>query len=99
MLPRLADGAYDLVFVDADPAQVGGHVEQALRLLRPGGLLLVNTVLAGGRVSDPAQRDPVTTAAREALRRVRDDDQLISTLLSVGGGVLAAVRDGESRPR
>ena len=99
VLPRLADAAYDLVFVDADPAQVGGHVEQALRLLRPGGLLLVNTVLAGGRVSDPAQRDPVTTAAREALRRVRDDDQLISTLLSVGGGVLAAVRDGESRPR
>lgn len=92
VLPRLADGAYDLVLLDAEPTQNELYVVQALRLLRPGGMLAVNDALWHGRVADPAQRDVATTAVREAGKRVRDDDRLLPAMLAVGGGLLVAVR-------
>jgi predicted O-methyltransferase YrrM len=90
VLPRLADGAYDLVFIDAEPHQCEAYVEQGLRLLRAGGVLAVNAALWHGRVADPAQRDASTTSMREAARRLRDDDRLMTALLPVGGGLLVA---------
>jgi len=92
VLPRLADGAYDLVVADGDPLELVEHVEQALRLLRPGGVLVVPHALVGDRVPDPARRDEVTTALREVARRVRDDDRVVPVLLPTGDGVLLAAR-------
>lgn len=90
VLPRLTDGAYDLVLADGDPLELSEHVTQALRLLRPGGALVIPRALADDRVPDPARRDPVTTALREAARAVRDDDRLASVMLGAGDGVLVA---------
>lgn len=90
VLPRLADGAYDLVLIDAEPQQCEAYVEQGLRLLRPGGVLAVNSALWHGRVADPAQRDAATTSMREAAKRLRDDDRMMAALLPVGGGLLVA---------
>jgi predicted O-methyltransferase YrrM len=94
VLPRLADGAYDLVFVDADPAEYAAYLDAAGGVLRPGGVLAVHGVLAGGRVADLAARDPETLATRELVRAVRDSDDWIPALLPTGGGLLAAVRAG-----
>ncbi len=91
VLPRLTDGAYDLVLVDADKQGVDAYVDQALRLLRPGGLLAVDNALWHDRVADPAQRDEQTTAIRELGKRVRDDERLVPALLPVGDGLLVAV--------
>lgn len=90
VLPRLTDGAYDLVLADADPLDLGAHIPQALRLLRPGGVLAIAHALGGDRVPDPARRDEVTTALREAARLVRDDDRLVPALLPSGDGLLLA---------
>jgi predicted O-methyltransferase YrrM len=99
VLPRLADASYDLVLVDAEPALSERYVEQSLRLLRPGGVLVVNQALWHGRVADPAQRDAVTTAMREASKWVRDDTPLVPALLPVGGGLLLAARPAtEAQP-
>src|SRR3954447_8511043 len=65
VLPRLSDGVYDLVFVDGDPEDYASAVADAHRLLRPGGVLVVGGALAGGRIADPAARDPQTVAVRE----------------------------------
>lgn len=92
VLPRLTDGAYDLVLVDADKQDVGAYVEQALRLLRAGGVLAVDNSLWHDKVADPAQRDETTTAIRELGKRVRGDDSLISALLPCGDGLLVAVK-------
>ena len=91
VLPRLTDSAYDLVFVDGDKAEYGAYLEAAIRLLRPGGVLAVDSALWHGRVADPAQRDGVTTVIRELGKRVRDDDRLIPALLPSGDGLLVAV--------
>lgn len=91
VLPRLSDHAYDLVFIDADMAEVAGYVGQALRLLRPGGVLLVHSALWQDRIANPARRDPITTGMRETLRALRDDHQIPTTLIPLGDGLLIAV--------
>ncbi|WP_146845665.1 O-methyltransferase [Cellulomonas terrae] len=92
VVPRLTDGGYDLVFVDADKESYRGYVEQAVRLLRPGGVLVVDNALWHDRVADPARRDETTTTIREVGRIVRADDRLLPSLLPVGDGLLVAVK-------
>lgn len=92
VLPRLADGAYDLVLVDGDPAEAIDYVEQAVRMLRPGGLVLVPGALWRDRVADPARRDEATVAMRELAKAIRSDERLASALLPSGDGLLVAVK-------
>lgn len=92
VLPRLTDAAYDLVFCDADKKEYAGYFEQALRLLKPGGLVVFDNALWHDRVADPTQRDEDTTAIRELGRSVRDDERLVSAMIPCGDGLLAAVR-------
>lgn len=91
VLPRLTDSAYDLVLVDADKQDSSAYLEQALRLLRPGGVLAVDNALWHDKVADPAQRDETTTAIRELGRTVRDHEGLLPALLPCGDGLLVAV--------
>jgi predicted O-methyltransferase YrrM len=92
VLPRLADGAYDLIFVDADVTEYSASVDAALRLLRPGGVLAVNGALAGGRIGDPAARDLETVTIREVVKAVRESEDWVPALLPAGDGLLAAVK-------
>ncbi len=92
VLPRLTDGAYDLVFCDADKHEYPDYLTAALRLLRPGGVVAFDNALWGGRVADPACTDAETVAIREVCERVRQDEGLIPLLLQVGDGLLAAVK-------
>lgn len=92
VLPRLTDGAYDMVFVDADKQEYLAYLEQALRLLHPGGIVAFDNALWHHKVADPAQRDADTLAIRNLLTAVRDDERLMPTLLPVGDGLLAAIR-------
>jgi predicted O-methyltransferase YrrM len=90
VLPRLTDGHYDLVFADGDKQEYPEYLAEALRLLRPGGVVAFDNALWHDRVADPAQRDPDTIAIRELGRVVRDDDALVPVLLPVGDGLLLA---------
>ncbi len=90
VLPRLTDGHYDLVLCDAAKSEYAEYLREALRLLRPGGLVAMDNVLWHGAVADPAQRDPDTVALRELGRAVREDETLVPVLLPVGDGLLVA---------
>ncbi|GAA2505074.1 O-methyltransferase [Winogradskya humida] len=92
VLPRLADGVYDLVFVDADATEFGACAEAALRLLRTGGVLIVNGALAGGRIADPAARDVDTITIRETVKAVRESEDWTPALIPAGSGMLVAVK-------
>ena len=92
VLPRLADGAYDLVFCDGDKNEYLDYYEQGMRLLRPGGVLAFDNALWHDRVADPAQRDATTVAIRELGKAVREDERLVPVMLPVGDGLLAAVK-------
>ncbi|TDC58879.1 O-methyltransferase [Actinomadura sp. GC306] len=94
VLPRLTDGAYDLVFCDAQKREYPEYLTDALRLLRPGGVVAFDNALWHDRVADPNRRDPDTEAIREVHRMVRDDERLVPMLLPVGDGLLCAVKSG-----
>ena len=94
VLPRLADGAYDLVFCDADRQELDGYLEGALRMLRPGGIVLVNAVLPGSTPTERMPTDAEATAAAELRERVRADENLVPLLLPISNGLLAAAKQG-----
>ena len=92
VLPRLTDGAYDLVFCDGDPREFTDYLNEAHRLLRPGGVVVFDHALRGGKVADPAQRDPETVGLRELGRVLREDERFLPLLLPVGDGLLIGRR-------
>lgn len=97
VLPRLTDGGYDLVFVDADKREYTAYFEQAMRLLRDGGVVVFDNALWHDQVADPAQRDADTAAVRELLTAVRDDERLVPALVKAGDGLLVATKANYAR--
>ncbi|WP_424215415.1 O-methyltransferase [Streptomyces sp. BI20] len=92
VLPRLADGGYDLVFCDGDPTESLDYLGESLRLLRPGGLVCFEGVFSDGRTVDSAAQPVEVLRVRELLRTVRESPALEAALLPVGDGLLCAVR-------
>ena len=94
VLPRLTDGHYDLVFCDGDKAEYGAYLNEALRLLRPGGVVAFDNALWHDRVADPAQRDEETVAIREPRPRDRGERRAwCRCCCPVGDGLLAAKKE------
>jgi predicted O-methyltransferase YrrM len=96
VLPRLTDGHYDMVFCDGDKVEYAAYLKEALRLLRPGGIVAFDNALWHDRVADPAQRDEETTVIRELGREIATNDSLVSVLLPVGDGLLVAKKEWAS---
>jgi predicted O-methyltransferase YrrM len=90
VLPRLADGGYDLMHVDGPPREAADYLAEALRLLRPSGIVVFANAFWHGRVGDQHARDPETVAVRALHVAVREEPRLTPVLLPVGGGLLAA---------
>jgi predicted O-methyltransferase YrrM len=93
VLTRLADEAYDLVFIDADPIDQPEYVNEGVRLLRSGGAIVVHGAALGGRAGDPSARDAEVIAVREAARLIAENERLTPALVPLGDGLLAAVAD------
>jgi len=74
------------------PGEYPAYVAQAGRLLRPGGVMLVDTMLWRDKVADPAARDDLTRTLRDLGKSLRDDDRFRTNLLPVGDGLLVAVK-------
>lgn len=93
VLPRLTDGHYDLVFADGDKREYSAYLTEALRLLRPGGVVAFDNALWHDRVADPAQRDEETVAIRDLVQQVAATEGLVPALLPVGDGLLVAKKE------
>lgn len=85
VLPRLSDGAYDLVFCDADPPSYPEYLTASLRLLRSGGIVVFNDALSPGD-------GPAAEGTRELADMIRIDDRLVPLLLPIADGLLAAIK-------
>jgi predicted O-methyltransferase YrrM len=84
VLPRLADGGYDLVLLQARPADYPEHLEHARRLLRPGGVLVARDVLRRGEAGE--------ALARFLQRLSEDVEGFTTTVLPLDDGVALATR-------
>ncbi len=84
------DGTFELAFVDADKREYADYYERLLRLLRPGGLIMVDNVLWDGSVIDSARNDDDTVAIRAFNEMVRDDPRVDISLVPIGDGLTLA---------
>ena len=88
-LAALADenaAPFDLVFIDADKANNPNYVDWALKLTRPGSLIIVDNVVRGGRVADPANTDPDVLGTRAAIELIGSHPRLSGTAIQTVGG-------------
>lgn len=92
VLPKLRDGAYDIVFINGDKLEYVEYVAGALRLLRHGGLLVLHDALWHNTVADPDAEGDETIIIREALEAVTLSESYTQALLPVGNGLLVAVK-------
>ena len=89
---KLADSLYD-IFILRKSRDIFENVENAHRSLRPGGVIVIDRALMGGKVADPTQRDEATVAYRDVIKVIREARDLwMPMLLPVGDGVLVATK-------
>jgi caffeoyl-CoA O-methyltransferase len=81
---------FDVAFVDADKEHYDGYYERCLKLVRRGGLILLDNMLWEGLVIDPSVHDEETEAIRALNRKAGRDERVDVSLLSLGDGVLIA---------
>jgi|SRR5215471_8355439 len=87
-LPRLAEegaGPFDMVFIDADKASNVAYLDWALRLTRPGSLIVTDNVVRGGALADPTQSDPSVLGARRLHERLAVEPRVSATTIQTVG--------------
>ncbi|MXX39046.1 MAG: methyltransferase domain-containing protein [Gemmatimonadetes bacterium] len=81
---------FDMAFIDADKENYDAYYERCLQLLRPGGLILIDNVLWGGRPADANIQDESTVAIRALNAKIHTDERVTASLLSIGDGLTLA---------
>lgn len=91
VLPALDGEVFDAVFLDADKEPLPTYLEWALRLVRPGGLIMADNALWGGKVIDPNVDDEKTRAVREFNRRFATEPRLTGIVVPTHDGVAVGI--------
>lgn len=96
VLPRMNEASYDIVLIDAGHTDLLEYVEHALRLARPGGLVLVTDVLFGGRIADPANREDAIADVRALLAEFARTDAVHTSIVPLGSGLLVITKSRDA---
>ncbi len=86
------DGEFDFAFVDADKVQYPEYFEHCLRLIRPGGLIMLDNVFMAGRILERPYADEVTRIVAELNDRLAGDDRVEVAMLAIADGVTLALK-------
>jgi caffeoyl-CoA O-methyltransferase len=85
-------GTYDFAFIDADKENYDVYYENALVLLRQGGLIAIDNVLWHGQVVDPSDTTPATTALRAISRKIHGDSRVEVSMIPIGDGLTLVLK-------
>ena len=83
------DESFDFAFIDADKSSYPDYLEQCLRLLRSGGLIMLDNMFMGGRILDPSVDEP-TGIVTELNDRLAADERVEVAMLGIADGVTLA---------
>lgn len=83
---------FDFAFIDADKGNYSLYYEKCLRLIRPGGLIMIDNTLWEGDVANPAINDASTRAIRALNEKLLNDDRIHLSLLPLGDGLSLALK-------
>lgn len=92
VLPGFADGSADVAFLDADKKSYADYVRECLRIVRPGGLILVDNAFAFGQLFDEHPTDGEAQAVRDFNEFMARVDGLQSVIVPLGDGLWVGVR-------
>jgi predicted O-methyltransferase YrrM len=87
-LPKLAEdgaGPFDLVFIDADKPSNPDYFQWALKLTRPGSLIIVDNVVRRGAVTDGMSRDPNVIGVRRLAEMIANEPRVDATAIQTVG--------------
>ncbi|QGR84249.1 methyltransferase domain-containing protein [Burkholderia multivorans] len=79
------EAPFDFIFIDADKDNNRAYLDAALRLSRPGTVIVVDNVVRRGRVADPDNRDPDVVGVREGFARIVAEPKLTTTAVQTVG--------------
>jgi caffeoyl-CoA O-methyltransferase len=79
---------FDLIFVDADKKAYDAYYEAALKLIPHGGVIAFDNMFWGGDVADPSVQDEQTAALRNLNAKIRDDERVDCSLLTIADGFM-----------
>ncbi|MGZ3771449.1 MAG: O-methyltransferase, partial [Bdellovibrio sp.] len=82
------ENTFDFAFIDADKTGYDAYYEGCLKLLRPGGLIVLDNMLWNGAVADPKIHDETTSAIRKLNEKISKDNRVNSCLMTVGDGLM-----------
>jgi O-methyltransferase len=85
-------GQLDLAFIDANKEDYDAYYERCLKLVRPGGIVLIDNVLWGGSVANLADKDADTQAIRALNAKLEADQRVDLALFAVGDGMTCALK-------
>jgi predicted O-methyltransferase YrrM len=91
-LAALDDASFDLAFIDADKPNYDDYYEGCLRVVRPGGLILIDNVLWSGDVADPSVDNDNVRAIRALNEKIAADDRVDHVLVPLADGLTMARR-------
>ncbi len=84
---------FDFVFIDADKTSYPDYYEETLRLMRPGGLVMIDNVFRAGEVIDPEADDDGVRAIREVNDRVASDPRVEPVaMVGIADGITLALK-------
>lgn len=96
VLPSLDGETFDAIFLDADKEPLPTYLDWALRLVRPGGLIIADNALWGGKVLDHNIDDDATRAVREFNRRFAEDPRITGIVVPTHDGVAVGIVNGSA---
>lgn len=85
VLPTLGDRSFDFTFIDADKPNTPEYFEWAIRLSRPGSLIVIDNVVRDGLIADPATGDASARAMRSVCEAAGHDSRLTATAIQTVG--------------
>jgi predicted O-methyltransferase YrrM len=85
LLEREGAGPFDLVFIDADKPRTPQYIEFALRLSRPGTLLIVDNVVRSGELANPETTDENVRGMQRAVELLANHPRLEATVIQTVG--------------
>jgi predicted O-methyltransferase YrrM len=92
LLAQGLTGQLDLAFIDANKDGYDAYYERCLKLVRPGGIVLIDNVLWGGSVANLADKDADTQAIRALNAKLKTDERVDLALFAVGDGMTCALK-------
>ena len=92
VLPRFAANSADAAFIDADKANYANYLRECMRIVRPGGLVMVDNAFAFGELLAERPTDPEVATVRAFNEVMAKTPGLQSVIVPLGDGVWVGVK-------